>query len=101
MNKVVPSEVITWFADQECEALRLEPAEFYDPHIVGVAYRFGVGPVIAYDMDGIINSMVKEDGMSYSSAEEYFHFNTLGAWVGEGTPIFIENPSYFMPDAED
>jgi hypothetical protein len=28
--------------------------------------------------------------MSTGEAEEYFSFNTEGAWVGEQTPIFLE-----------
>jgi len=27
--------------------------------------------------------------MSDEEAEEYFNFNTLGAWMGEGTPLFV------------
>lgn len=26
--------------------------------------------------------------MSKEEAEEYFEYNTLGAWFGEGTPMF-------------
>ena len=69
--------------------MRLEPREFYDPHILGVAYRFGFGPVLAYDLPGILDAHVTADGMTYSEAEEYFDCNTIGSWVGEGTPVFI------------
>ena len=27
--------------------------------------------------------------MSEEEAQEYFEHNTIGAWVGEGTPLFI------------
>ena len=81
--------VLEWIRDAHPEALRLEPDEYYDKHIVGVAYRFGFGPVLAYDMPGILRSHV-EEGMTDEEAEEYFMFNTLGAWVGEGTPVFID-----------
>ena len=30
------------------------------------------------------------EDMSHEEAQEYFDFNVIGAWVGEGTPIFIE-----------
>ena len=33
--------------------------------------------------------MVK-DGMTRDEAEEYFDFNTQGAWVGEQTPGYLE-----------
>jgi len=30
--------------------------------------------------------MLKSEGMSDLEAEEYFGFNIVGAWMGEGTP---------------
>ena len=27
--------------------------------------------------------------MNEEEAEEYFEFNILGSWMGEGTPIFV------------
>ncbi len=81
--------VLDWLSETDCEAMRLEPASFYDPHIVGVAYRFDVGPVIAYDMRGILRAHVAE-GMTPDEAEEFFSVNTIGSWVGEGTPIFLD-----------
>jgi hypothetical protein len=32
---------------------------------------------------------VERDGMSETEAEEYLHFNVLGAYVGEQTPWFV------------
>ena len=84
-----PQAILGWIGEIECDALRLEPAEFYDPFILGVAYRCNTGPLLVYDMPAILEAHVKE-GMSYAEAEEYFSFNTLGAWVGEGTPIFLD-----------
>jgi len=40
-----------------------------------------------YDYDKCI--AVLEKDMSYDEAVEYFEFNTVGAWVGEHTPIFV------------
>jgi hypothetical protein len=33
--------------------------------------------------------LIKE-GMSEEEAEDYFQYNTEGAWVGDQTPIFLE-----------
>jgi hypothetical protein len=30
------------------------------------------------------------DGMSVEGSEEFFQFNIVGSWVGDGTPMFIE-----------
>jgi hypothetical protein len=70
--------------------MRLEPASFYDPFIVGVAYRFTYGPVLAYSLRGILNAHVEQDKMTHEEATEYFECNTLGSWVGPGTPMFID-----------
>jgi len=32
---------------------------------------------------------MERDGMDYDTASEFFHFNTLGAWAGDGTPLFL------------
>lgn len=74
-----------WVAEQNEEALFLDE---YDACIVGVAERFGVGPVAAYDYDAIIEKLVA-DGLTYDDAVEHFEFNIIGAWVGDSTPIFV------------
>jgi len=89
-----PQHILDWLSDTECEVMRLEPSSFYDDFIVGVGYRFTYGPVLAYDLRGILGAHVEEDGMTHEEARDYFEVNTLGAWVGDGTPMFIdEDPS--------
>ncbi len=65
----------------------LEP-EDYDLAIVGIAREFGRPPRIAYAVPRIL-AMLKQQGMSDEEAVEYFDFNTAGAYMGEGTPVFI------------
>jgi hypothetical protein len=61
----------------------------FDGAIIGMAERINLGPVVAYDIETILQIMVKRDNMSYEQAYEFFNFNILGAWMGENTPIFI------------
>ena len=61
----------------------------FDEAIIGMAERINLGPVVAYDIDKMIDIMVERDGMTYEEAIEYFDFNILGAWMGENTPVFI------------
>ena len=63
----------------------------YDEAIIGVARRCGQPDLIAYDLEKIIEILVKRDGMSYEEAVEYFEFNIVGAWMGDATPCFIDN----------
>lgn len=60
----------------------------YDDCILGIAERCGDPNVLAYDTAKIIKKLMKE-GMSYDEAWEWFSFNQVGAYVGEGTPVFI------------
>ena len=55
---------------------------------VGVAERFGMDPVAAYDYDKCIE-MYMEDGMTYEDAVEHFGFNVIGTWAGDRTPVFL------------
>ena len=82
--------ILEWLDETECEVMRLEPASFYDKHIVGVGYRFTFGPVLVYSLRGILQDHVENDDMTMDQAREFFEFNTLGAWVGDGTPMFID-----------
>jgi hypothetical protein len=67
----------------------------FDEAIIGMAERINLGPVVAYDVDKIIEILAKDmdseldEDTKTSMAYEYFEFNILGAWVGDNTPIFI------------
>ena len=65
-------------------------ADGFGAAFIGVSHRFGFDhPVATYDIDKCIEILI-QDGMDREEAEEYFEFNTLGAWVGEMTPVFVE-----------
>ena len=80
------------YADQGAEELLLlgegDERDIFDPAIIGIAHRFGMQPIVAYDYRKVIEVFAED--MEYEEAVEYFDFNVIGAWVGEGTPIFIE-----------
>ena len=59
-----------------------------DP-IIGLADRINLGPVVAYSVEKIIEILINRDGMSHEEALEFYHYNIVGAWMGEYTPIFI------------
>ena len=65
-----------------------EEQKRYEPAIIGMAYRFGIQPIVAYDYQKVIDILAEDIG--HEDAREYFDYNILGAWVGEATPIFIE-----------
>jgi hypothetical protein len=69
-------------------------ADGFNDAIMGIVQRCGQADVILYDTDMIIQILIDADGMTYEEAVEYFDFNILGAWVGDGTPAFFSRASY-------
>ena len=63
-------------------------ADGFEIAFIGIGRQFG-NPISVYDREKCIQ-ILEEQGMSRDEAEEYFSFNTEGAWVGEQTPIFLE-----------
>jgi len=62
----------------------------FDDCIAGICSRFGQEDIVIYDYDKIIEKLM-DDGMDMAEAEEYFDFNIIGAWVGDGTPAFLRS----------
>jgi hypothetical protein len=56
---------------------------------VGVVERFGMDPVACYDRERVIALYEQRDGATREEAIEFFEFNVLGAWAGDGTPCFL------------
>jgi hypothetical protein len=81
-------EEIEQFIESYVEASEILLADDFDDAFIGTAERFGMQAVAAYDEQKCIEILMSQ-GMDEEEAREYFEYNTLGAWVGEGTPIFI------------
>ena len=64
-------------------------ADGFEEAFVGIIYRHALPPVAGYDISKCIEILMRRDGMSHEEAWEYFGFNTLGAYVGEHTPAFV------------
>ena len=63
----------------------------FDEAIIGMAERINLGPVVAYSVEKIIEILMTRDGMDYAEAYEYYSFNIVGSWMGENTPVFVDN----------
>jgi len=62
----------------------------FDDCVVGLLERFGVAvPVVVYDREKVIQKLMDNGIETYEEAEEFYHYNQLGAWVGDGTPAFL------------
>lgn len=63
-------------------------ADGFDDAIIGVDDNH---TRIAYSINKCIDILVNRDGMKYDEALEYFNFNVSSAYVGENTPIWIND----------
>jgi hypothetical protein len=86
-------QIKEWVSEWNEEALL---ADGFEDAIVGVCERFGAVPVVAYDKGKCIESIIARsdkngltDEEAYEEAVEYFEFNVIGSWVGDGTPVFL------------
>ena len=46
---------------------------------------------LVYDIGKVVNILQERDGMTYEDAVEFFDFNIAGAYLGKGTPVFINS----------
>ena len=70
-------------ADINSEALF---ADGFDDAIIGYD---AVGFRVVYDYDKCSDILIKRDGMTKHEAHEFMEFNVVGAFVGDFTPLFV------------
>ena len=63
-------------------------ADGFDDAVIGLGCCFNSYKVI-YDKKKVVEILCKD--MNYDEAIEYFEFNIIGAYVGEETPVFLED----------
>ena len=64
-------------------------ADGFDDAFMGVGHQFNT-PIAVYSVCRCIEILM-EDGLSYEEAVEYFEYNVAGSYMGEQTPIFLNN----------
>ena len=63
-------------------------ADGFDDCIIGMTINDKGLAVVLYSEEQVIQSLAKQ--MPLTEAIEYFDFNIKGAYVGDRTPIFLE-----------
>jgi hypothetical protein len=79
----------TWRECQMCDKPLTLPG--FETALLGKAERCGLGPVYVYSAAAVINILMQRDSMDLDEALEYYEFNILGAYHGEGTPLFMDD----------
>lgn len=82
------AEILEHLEESGGEALLMEPRSDYDDCIIGIGGRFHDGPLAIYSVERILAVLMRDDGVDYEGAMEWFDFNIIGGWNGPGTPIF-------------
>lgn len=101
---MTPAECIKFVAKNNPDALWMAPKPHVEA-ITGIASRThnpdGAAPsylpVLVYDLekltDAICRDMQKHNPeATWEEAAEYVDFNVVGAWLGDGTPIYADPP---------
>jgi len=91
-------QVVTWIEEAGYEDEGILLADGYEDAFIGVGVSAGRKPVAIYDIDLCVEVLMQRDGMSYEEAEEFFSFNTLGAYVGDQTPLYINRTAHGTAD---
>ena len=72
-------------------AIVLEPREFLDDAIAGVAHRSGMLDVLVYDYDDLVLAFMRMHGWASKQAGEWVDLNVIGVCSGLGTPIVMDS----------
>jgi len=73
---------------------KMRLADGFEDAFVGTTISaFGRKQVAIYDYDKCILILMHDNHMTEDDAIEYFDYNVMGSWVGEGTPIYINQHS--------
>jgi len=62
-------------------------ADGFDEALLGID---ATDYIAVYDADKCIDILVETSDMTREEAEEFFEYNTLGAYMGEYTPRFVK-----------
>lgn len=85
IRRQTPDEVYQDLAEANPEAMVADGFEAaYLGHTVGV-----MPSVAIYDLEKCVEVLVARDSMSREEAIEYLNHNTVYAYVGQGTPLYL------------
>jgi hypothetical protein len=88
MDKSAIEQAREALAEENPEALW--PDGFEDAYL-GPARRCGQPTLASFSVRKCIEVLMSRDGMTYEEADEFFEFNVVGAWMGDGTPVWIDD----------
>jgi len=84
-------QIQEWYPDEE-----LLSADGFEDSVIGVTYDKSAGAYkLVYSRSKCIEVLITRDKMGKEEAEEYFDFNVEGAYMGEKTPIWVDDLMFY------
>jgi hypothetical protein len=65
-------------------------ADGFEEALIGYGYQFNY-PIAVYSRSKCMEILMDDGIMDYEEAMEYFDFNVAGAYMGESTPVFLDD----------
>ena len=65
-------------------------ADGFEDALIGYGYQFTY-PIAVYSRKKCIEILMDDGIIEYEEATEYFDFNVAGAYVGDSTPVFLDD----------
>lgn len=63
----------------------------FENAFIGFSQRINEPVLAVYSRVKMAEVLMSRDGMTYDEAEEFIEYNCVGAWVGEQTPIIVND----------
>jgi hypothetical protein len=83
-------ELLEWYPDED-----LLSADGFEDAIIGVTYnRFTSTHNLVYSKSKCIKILMDRDKMTYEIALEFFDYNVEGAYMGDKTPIWVDDEMF-------
>jgi len=69
----------------------MQTADGLDRAIMGTVVSFGRKETVLYSVSQIIDILMERDNMTPDEALEFFEYNILGSYNGEGMPAYLND----------
>lgn len=79
-------EIIEELRELNPEALL---ADGLEDALIGIAHRCGQPALAVYSVEKSVQVLMR-DGMTEEEADEYLMYNSVGAWMGPNTPVWLQ-----------
>ena len=77
------------YMSTEVASMDLMTADGFSKAKVGVLRRAAQPDIVVYDYERCVAILQEREGWTEEEAVDWIEYNTLGSWLGEGTPGFL------------